>query len=161
MCSEPAMRVPLSGCFGPYSSRVAIRPGISVSAMEISLAPNSARLMSLTMYSVAGEALALAVMTVPELPMESGAGRRLDVPIAGASGRSNKDIKISLYGFRSGARTRARSRRYAAGGNPMAKHVVASDTAVALVDDEAPVVRSLSALRAAENECRRCPLYRN
>jgi len=43
----------------------------------------------------------------------------------------------------------------------MAKHVVASDTAVALVDDEAPVVRSLSALRAAENECRRCPLYRN
>src|SRR5215217_514752 len=28
-------------------------------------------------------------------------------------------------------------------------------------DDKAPVVRSLSALRAAENECRRCPLYKN
>ena len=43
MCSEPAMRAPFSGCFGPYSSRVAIRPGISVSASEISLRPNSAR----------------------------------------------------------------------------------------------------------------------
>src|SRR3954451_230923 len=95
MCSEPAMRVPLSGCFGPYSSRVAIRPGISVSAMEISLAPNSARLMSLTMYSDA----ALAVMTIPELPMKSGAGWRLGVPIAGLEQRGNKDIKISLYGF--------------------------------------------------------------
>jgi uracil-DNA glycosylase len=44
---------------------------------------------------------------------------------------------------------------------PMPKRVVASDTAVAPVDDRAPVLRSLSALRAAENECRRCPLYRN
>src|SRR5215211_7263474 len=43
----------------------------------------------------------------------------------------------------------------------MAKRVVASDTAVAPVDDKAPVVRSLSALRRAENECRRCPLYAN
>src|SRR5881227_1470222 len=43
----------------------------------------------------------------------------------------------------------------------MVKRVVASDTAVAPVDDKAPVVRSLSALREAENECRRCPLYRN
>src|SRR5213080_2988792 len=46
-------------------------------------------------------------------------------------------------------------------GAPMAKRLVASDTAVAPVDDEAPVVRSLTALRAAENECRRCPLYKN
>ncbi len=66
MCSEPAMRAPFSGFFGPNSSRVAIRPGISVSASEISLRPNSARLMSLTMYSDA----ALAVMTVPESAME-------------------------------------------------------------------------------------------
>ena len=43
----------------------------------------------------------------------------------------------------------------------MAKRVVARDTAVAPVDDKAPVVRSLSALREAENECRRCPLYKN
>jgi len=43
----------------------------------------------------------------------------------------------------------------------MAKRVVARDTAVAPVDDKAPVVRSLSALRTAEQECRRCPLYKN
>src|SRR6478735_7702532 len=43
----------------------------------------------------------------------------------------------------------------------MAKRLVASDTAVAPVDDEAPVVRSQSGLRKAENECHRCPLYRN
>src|SRR5437763_4727170 len=42
-----------------------------------------------------------------------------------------------------------------------AKRVVVSDTAVAPVDDEAPVVRSLSGLRKAEYECHRCPLYRN
>src|SRR5205823_14747164 len=62
ICREPAMRAPFNGCFGPYSSRVAIRPGISVSASEISLRPKSARLMSLTMYSDA----ALAVMTIPD-----------------------------------------------------------------------------------------------
>ena len=49
MCREPAMRAPFRGCFGPYSSRVAIKPGISVSASEISLRPNSASEMSLTM----------------------------------------------------------------------------------------------------------------
>ena len=43
----------------------------------------------------------------------------------------------------------------------MPKRLVASDTAVAPVDDAAPVVRSLSALSKAENQCRRCPLYRN
>ena len=43
----------------------------------------------------------------------------------------------------------------------MAKRVVASDTAIAPVDDKAPVVRSLSGLRTAEDECRRCPLYKN
>ena len=39
MCSEPAMRAPLSGCAAANSARVAIRPGISVSAMAISLRP--------------------------------------------------------------------------------------------------------------------------
>jgi hypothetical protein len=46
MCSEPVMRAPLSGCSSANSSRSAIRPGISVSAMRISLRPQSARLMS-------------------------------------------------------------------------------------------------------------------
>jgi hypothetical protein len=48
MCSEPQMRAPRSGWVGPNSSRVAIRPGISVSAMAISLRPHSASPMSLT-----------------------------------------------------------------------------------------------------------------
>ena len=48
MCSEPAMRAPFSGCRGPYSSRIAMRPGISVSAIAISLRPQSASAMSLT-----------------------------------------------------------------------------------------------------------------
>jgi len=48
MCREPAMRAPLRGCDLPNSSRVAIRPGISVSAMEISLRPKSAKAMSFT-----------------------------------------------------------------------------------------------------------------
>jgi hypothetical protein len=48
MCSEPAMRAPLSGWRGPYSARIAIRPGISVSARSISLRPKAASEMSLT-----------------------------------------------------------------------------------------------------------------
>ena len=42
MCSEPVMRAPRSGCSAANSSRIAIRPGISVSAMRISLRPQSA-----------------------------------------------------------------------------------------------------------------------
>ena len=48
MCSEPEMRAPLSGFVAPNSARSAIRPGISVSAISISLRPKSARAMSLT-----------------------------------------------------------------------------------------------------------------
>ena len=44
ICREPAMRAPFSGCAAPYSSRVAIKPGISVSAISISVRPHSARL---------------------------------------------------------------------------------------------------------------------
>ena len=43
MCSEPVMRAPLSGWAAAYSRRMAIRPGISVSAILISLRPQSAR----------------------------------------------------------------------------------------------------------------------
>ncbi len=39
MCSDPTMRAPLSGCFSPYSWRSDMSPGISVSAMSISLRP--------------------------------------------------------------------------------------------------------------------------
>ena len=49
MCRDPTMRAPFSGCALPYSARVAIRPGISVSAMRISLRPHSASEMSFTL----------------------------------------------------------------------------------------------------------------
>ena len=39
MCSEPVIRAPFSGWAAPYSSRNAISPGISVSAMAISSRP--------------------------------------------------------------------------------------------------------------------------
>ena len=48
MWSEPEMRAPRNGCSALYSARVAIRPGISTSAMSISLRPQSASLMSAT-----------------------------------------------------------------------------------------------------------------
>src|ERR1700704_1581832 len=51
MCKEPVMRAPLSGCCFAYSCRMAMRPGISVSAILISLRPQSARLKSLTRKS--------------------------------------------------------------------------------------------------------------
>ena len=50
MCSEPVTRTPASG-FCAYFSRIAIKPGISFSAMEISFRPKSARPMSLTLKS--------------------------------------------------------------------------------------------------------------
>ncbi|MOA10167.1 hypothetical protein D3C78_1300440 [compost metagenome] len=46
MCSEPVMRAPLSGWAAANSSRIAIRPGISVSAILISLRPQLAREIS-------------------------------------------------------------------------------------------------------------------
>src|SRR5712671_2440303 len=42
MCREPAMRAPLSGWRAAYCSRTAMRPGISVSAIAISLRPQAA-----------------------------------------------------------------------------------------------------------------------
>src|SRR5205085_6569856 len=45
------MRTPANGFWGAYFSRIAINPGISFSAMEISFRPKSARLMSLTLKS--------------------------------------------------------------------------------------------------------------
>lgn len=49
MCRLPAMRAPLSGWVAAYSSRMAIRPGISVSAMASSRRPQPASAMSATM----------------------------------------------------------------------------------------------------------------
>jgi hypothetical protein len=49
MCSDPAMRAPFSGWLFANSSRIAIRPGISVSAILISLRPQAASARSATM----------------------------------------------------------------------------------------------------------------
>jgi hypothetical protein len=53
MCKDPVMRTPASGFDGAYFSRIAMRPGISFSAMEISLRPQSARERSRTLKSAA------------------------------------------------------------------------------------------------------------
>ena len=49
MCREPVMRAPFRGCSGPYSSRRAMRPGISCSAKRIWCRPASARERSATL----------------------------------------------------------------------------------------------------------------
>ncbi len=49
MCSEPVMRTSASGVSFAYFRRMAIRPGISCSAMEISLRPHSASDRSATL----------------------------------------------------------------------------------------------------------------
>src|SRR5205807_9668401 len=51
MCSEPVIRTLASGFCGAYFSRIAINPGISFSAIEISFRPKSAKPMSLTLKS--------------------------------------------------------------------------------------------------------------
>src|SRR5215831_1449475 len=97
MCNEPAMRAPRSGWVGPNSSRVAIRPGISVSAMAISLRPQAASPRSLTTWSreagLAAVFAALAVMAI--LAIAACRGGRAE-PIAGAHRGRNNNIKISL-----------------------------------------------------------------
>src|SRR4029079_17601953 len=52
MCSEPEMRAPARGLVGPYSLRIAIKPGISCSARIISLRPNGASEISATRKSL-------------------------------------------------------------------------------------------------------------
>src|SRR5260221_8942093 len=99
MCNDPAMRAPRNGCSGPTSSRVAIRPGISVSAIAISLRPHSARPMSLTTQSCW---VNLALAAVGEVVMGDPLGRRTGhfLPLynktAGMLQRTYKDFFISI-----------------------------------------------------------------
>src|SRR2546423_1189130 len=51
MCSDPVTRTPFNGLCGPYLARMAMSPGISCSATEISFRPSSARERSLTWKS--------------------------------------------------------------------------------------------------------------
>src|ERR1700722_19350894 len=60
MCSEPVMRTPASGFSAAYLRRIDIRPGISCSAIEISLRPQSARVRSATLKE--GEAAVRSIV---------------------------------------------------------------------------------------------------
>src|SRR5689334_4648871 len=64
MCSDPVMRAPASGFAFEYSSRIAMRPGISVSAIWISLRPQAASARSATWKSVKFSGLVRAFMSV-------------------------------------------------------------------------------------------------
>src|SRR6266446_5915911 len=84
MWSDPAMRAPRSGCWLAYSSRMAMRPGISVSAMRISLRPQSDSLRSVTTWSWEWLDLVLALISRPPL----GAGSlRAPLSLADRGGR--------------------------------------------------------------------------
>jgi hypothetical protein len=52
ICRLPTMFRPFSGCLRPYSSRHAIRPGISCSASMISLRPHSAAARNFSRFSM-------------------------------------------------------------------------------------------------------------
>src|SRR4028119_308608 len=74
MCRQPATRAPFSGWEGPYSRRMAMRPGISSSAMEISLRPQSARERSFTTWSAVAAAIfgILGLAVAGALPQGEG-----------------------------------------------------------------------------------------
>ncbi len=76
MCSEPVMRAPASGRLCANSSRIAISPGISVSAMRISLRPQSDSLRSATTKSPFGAVTA----SMRESSNVGRAGMRSPVP---------------------------------------------------------------------------------
>src|ERR1700722_7119434 len=71
MCREPVMRAPRKGCCAANSWRIAISPGISVSAILISLRPQSARAKSLTKKSW----VCLIAAFIAKFPVEEGASR--------------------------------------------------------------------------------------
>src|ERR1035437_9410018 len=62
MCSDPVTRTPASGLPAAYLLRIDISPGISCSAMSISLRPNSAKPISATLYSAALPNTALSMV---------------------------------------------------------------------------------------------------
>src|ERR1700730_15522166 len=64
ICSDPVTRTPASGLPAAYLLRIDIRPGISCSAMSISLRPNSASPISATLYSFATPNAALSIVAV-------------------------------------------------------------------------------------------------
>jgi len=55
ICKQPAMRAPFNGFFGPYSSRMAIRPAFQFRQSRFLLRPPIAKAMSLTLKSWAAD----------------------------------------------------------------------------------------------------------
>src|SRR5262249_42404931 len=170
MCSEPQMRAPRNGCSGPYSSRIAMRPGISVSAMAISLRPHSARLKSLTTQSVAGWAVAALLAAFDAALMSVLAGWKWDAPAGTPVGaaysrayhllqRRHKDFFMSLTGGNGGRAEPPVSARRGPQGAADAEQAMREKTQLDL--ELPPAINSLSELAKAENECRRCPLYKD
>src|SRR5207237_6854302 len=70
MCSDPIIFAPLSGDLPRYSSRVAMRPGISCSARRISLRPHSASERSATLNGGRAEAAAVFFSGLVAVAME-------------------------------------------------------------------------------------------
>src|SRR6185312_6088695 len=93
MWSEPVMRAPRRGCWLAYSSRMAMSPGISVSAIWISLRPQSARLRSVTTWSWGRVDLAVALISRP--PYGMGVCERRCPQPAREAGRSEPGGKGS------------------------------------------------------------------
>src|SRR3569623_647678 len=60
MCRQPATRAPFRGFLAPNSSRRAIRPGVSFSAIRIFFRPSSARDRSFSLY--AGNSVRLSIV---------------------------------------------------------------------------------------------------
>src|SRR4051794_25097482 len=74
MWSGPVTRAPLSGCRAPYSSRSAMRPGISCSASVIALRPYSASERSATLKSCS---VLVGVVAAMGASPRSGGGQEL------------------------------------------------------------------------------------
>src|ERR1700754_1886037 len=102
MCRLPAMRAPLSDW--PYSVRMAISAGISLSAMASSLRPQAARLRSATAYWSA-EREVVAVIRGSPLKTRVDARENLEwgatrAPSPGPSRAAKRVSAVAMMGFR-------------------------------------------------------------
>src|SRR5260221_13920999 len=84
--SDPVIRTPSSGLASEYFLRIAIKPGISFSAILISLRPNSAKVISATLWS--------AVFGVVVLLMNCELGDELPESVCFISAFPGQGIKI-------------------------------------------------------------------
>src|SRR6202012_1653220 len=102
MCRLPAMRAPLSDW--PYSARIALSAGISLSAMASSLRPQAARLRSATAYWSA-ERDVVAVIAGSPLKTRRAACARTGMeadhaPSPGPSRAAKRVSAVAKMGFR-------------------------------------------------------------